>query len=82
MLAFLARRDLPLFLVQASVAAGLGVTAILGVVVLKWRLPAAEVVLLLLLFAGISALVLAARPAPSKPLGTAGHARPCWRPSA
>src|SRR3954452_20055240 len=29
-LAFVARRDLPLFLVQASVAAGLGVTALLG----------------------------------------------------
>ncbi|MET8358706.1 hypothetical protein [Micromonospora sp. NPDC005171] len=71
-LAFLARRDLPLFLVQASVAAGLGVTAILGVLVLKWRLPAAEVVLLALLFAGITALVLSARPAPSKQLGTAG----------
>lgn len=71
-LAFLARRDLPLFLVQASVAAGLGVTAILGVLVLKWRLPVAEVVLLVLLFAGITALVLSARPAPSKQLGTAG----------
>lgn len=71
-LAFLARRDLPLFLVQSSVAAGLGVTALLGVLVLKWRLPAAEVALLVLLFAGISALVLSARPAPSKPLGTAG----------
>jgi len=71
-LAFLARRDLPLFLVQASVAAGLGVTAILGVLVLKWRLPLAEVVLLALLFAGITALVLAARPAPSRQLGTAG----------
>ena len=45
-LAFLARRELPLFLVQASVAAGLGVMAILGVVVLKWRLPRAEVALL------------------------------------
>ncbi|MEH1012844.1 hypothetical protein V6U90_06955 [Micromonospora sp. CPCC 206060] len=71
-LAFLARRDLPLFLVQASVAAGLGVTAVLGVVVLKWRLPAAEIALLVLLFTGISALVLSARPAPSKQLGTAG----------
>ncbi|HEY0697430.1 MAG TPA: hypothetical protein VGD43_06430 [Micromonospora sp.] len=71
-LAFLARRDLPLFLVQASVAAGLGVTAVLGVVLLKWRLPAAEVALLVLLFAGISALVLAARPAPSRQLGPAG----------
>jgi drug/metabolite transporter (DMT)-like permease len=72
MLAFMARRDLPLFLVQASVAAGLGVTAVLGVLVLKWRLPAAEVALLVLLFAGISALVLSAQPAPSRQIGTAG----------
>jgi drug/metabolite transporter (DMT)-like permease len=71
-LAFLARRDLPLFLVQASVAAGLGVTAILGVLVLKWRLPAAEVALLALLFGGIAALVMSAQPAQSGPLGPAG----------
>jgi hypothetical protein len=71
-LAFLARRDLPLFLVQASVAAGLGVTALLGVVVLKWRLPAAEVALLILLLFGVTALVLAARPAAAAQLGTAG----------
>lgn len=68
-LAFLARRDLPLFLVQSSVAAGLGVTALLGVLVLKWRLPRAEIALLVLLFAGIAALVLSARPAPAKALG-------------
>ncbi|MEU8260138.1 hypothetical protein AB0C02_05895 [Micromonospora sp. NPDC048999] len=73
-LAFLARRDLPLFLVQASVAAGLGVTALLGVLVLKWRLPVAEILLLVLLFAGITALVLAAEPAPSRQLGAAGLA--------
>ncbi|MCW3839426.1 hypothetical protein ONA70_04860 [Micromonospora yasonensis] len=71
-LAFLARRDLPLFLVQASVAAGLGVTAMIGVAVLKWRLPAAEIALLVLLFGGITALVLAAQPAPSRQLGAAG----------
>jgi hypothetical protein len=71
-LAFLARRDLPLFLVQAGVAAGLGVTALLGVLVPKWSLPAAEVVLLALLLGGITALVLAAQPAHSRPLGTAG----------
>jgi drug/metabolite transporter (DMT)-like permease len=71
-LAFAARRDLPLFLVQASVAAGLGVTALLGVLVLRWHLPRAEVALLGLLFAGIAALVLAAQPAPSRQLGTAG----------
>jgi hypothetical protein len=70
-LAFLARRDLPLFLVQASVAAGLGVTALLGVLFLNWRLPVAEVVLLVLLIVGITALVLAARPAHSRPLGLA-----------
>jgi hypothetical protein len=71
-LAFLARRDLPLFLVQSAVAAGLGVTAILGVLVLKWRLPAAEVGLLVLLCAGLAALVVSAEPNPSRQLGIAG----------
>ena len=71
-LAFLARRDLPLFLVQASVAAGLGVTALLGVILLKWALPVAEIALLTLLLVGITALVLSAQPAPSRPLGMAG----------
>src|SRR3954453_1217669 len=71
-LAFLARRDLPLFLVQASVAAGLGVTALLGVLVLKWRLPVAEVALLVLLLGGITALVLSAQPAHSRQLGPGG----------
>ncbi|GAA2506992.1 membrane protein [Winogradskya humida] len=69
-LAFLARRDLPLFLVQASVAAGLGVTALLGVLILKWSLPVAEIALLTLLLAGITALVLSAQPAHSRQLGT------------
>jgi hypothetical protein len=68
-LAFLARRDLPLFLVQSSVAAGLGVTALLGVLLLKWRLPRAEIWLLVLLFGGISALVVSARPAHARPIG-------------
>lgn len=72
LLAFLARRELPLFLVQASVAAGLGVTAVLGVLLLNWRLPAAEVALLAVLGVGITALVLAASPAPSRQLGPAG----------
>ncbi|GAA2515530.1 hypothetical protein [Pilimelia columellifera] len=71
-LAFLARKDLPLFLVQASVAAGLGVTAILGVLVAKWRLPRAEVWLLILLFLGIGGLVVSAQPAKSLPIGLAG----------
>jgi hypothetical protein len=72
LLAFAARRDLPLFLVQSSVAAGLGVTAVLGVVALKWRLPRAEVALLVALCVGLTALVLSAEPHPSRQLGVAG----------
>jgi drug/metabolite transporter (DMT)-like permease len=71
-LAFLARRDLPLFLVQSSVAAGLGVTAVLGVLVLKWKLPKAEILLLVLLCAGLAGLVVAAEPHPSRQLGIGG----------
>jgi drug/metabolite transporter (DMT)-like permease len=71
-LAFLARRDLPLFLVQAAIAAGLGVTALLGVVLLKWRLPRVEIVLLVVLCAGLAALVVAAEPHPSRQLGVGG----------
>ena len=69
-LAFLARRDLPLFLVQSAMAAGLGVTAVLGVVMLKWKLPVTEIVLLVLLCGGIAALVVAAQPHPSRQLNT------------
>jgi len=61
-LAFIARRDLPLFLVQASITAGLGVMAILGVVLLRWRLPRTEIALLGLLGLGIGALVISAKP--------------------
>jgi hypothetical protein len=71
-LAFLARRDLPLFLVQASVAAGLGVTAVLGVLTLNWRLPRAEMLLLAALCVGLAGLVVSAEPHPSRPLGTTG----------
>lgn len=71
-LAVLARRDLPLFLVQASVAAGLGVTAILGVFLLNWRLPGPEIVLLGGLVLGLAGLVLAAQPHPSRQVGTTG----------
>jgi hypothetical protein len=72
LLAILARKDLPLFLVQAAIAAGLGVTAVLGVLVLKWRLPPTEVWLLALLCGGLAGLVLAAHPAPSRQLGVSG----------
>jgi len=73
-LAFFARRELPLFLVQASVAAGLGVMALLGVVFLKWRLPRAEIGLLALLGVGIGALVISAKPGVARHLTPAGFA--------
>jgi hypothetical protein len=71
-LAFVARRDLPLFLVQSAVAAGLGVTAVLGVLSLKWRLPPAEITLLVMLCVGLAGLVISAEPHPSRQLGVAG----------
>lgn len=71
-LAFLARRDLPLFLVQSSVAAGLGVTAMLGVLLLKWRLPKVEIGMLVALCAGLTCLVIAAEPHPSRQLSIGG----------
>ncbi|MBN1174430.1 MAG: hypothetical protein JXA67_19845 [Micromonosporaceae bacterium] len=72
MLAVFARGDLPLFLVQSAIAAGLGVTAVLGVFVLGWRLPRAEIVLLVVLCVGIAILVLSARPGGAKPIGPGG----------
>ncbi len=73
LLAFLARRDLPLFLVQSAAAAGLGVTALLGVLILKWRLPMVEVALLIALGAGVAALVISAQPAPGQRLTFTGQ---------
>jgi drug/metabolite transporter (DMT)-like permease len=72
LLAFLARRELPLFLVQASITAGLGVMAILGVAILKWRLPRSEVLLLCLLGFGVTGLVISAKPGVSRPIDFLG----------
>jgi hypothetical protein len=73
LLAFFARRDLPLFLVQSAAAAGLGVTTLLGVFILKWRLPLVEVVLLIALGAGVAGLVVSAEPAPAEHLNFTGE---------
>ncbi|GIH11229.1 hypothetical protein Rhe02_92960 [Rhizocola hellebori] len=70
--ALAARRDLPLFLVQSAVTAGLCVTALLGVVILKWRLPIAEVALLTLVVLGIGALAASAEPSKGEQLGIRG----------
>lgn len=72
LLAFAARRDLPLFLVQSAMISGLCVTAVLGVVFLRWRLPRAEVALLLLAVLGIGGLAAAAQPSKGAQLGIQG----------
>jgi hypothetical protein len=66
--AFLARRDLPLFLVQTAVAGGLGVTVLLGVAFLRWRHPISEVLLLGLLVLGLAALIISAEVSQARPL--------------
>lgn len=71
-LALGARRDLPLFLVQSAVTAGLCVTAFAGVVLLKWKLPPAEILLLTLVIAGIGMLAASAKPGHAEPLDTKG----------
>lgn len=71
-LALAARRDLPLFLVQSAVTGGLCVTALLGVIFLKWKLPRAEIALLLLVVLGIGALAASAEPTHSEQLGIKG----------
>jgi drug/metabolite transporter (DMT)-like permease len=68
--AFLARADLPLFLVQTTAAAGLGVTALLGVFLLHWRLPRAEIILLCTLAVGLTGLIISAQRSPSHELRT------------
>lgn len=70
--ALAARRDLPLFLVQSAVTAGLCVTALLGVITLKWRLPKAEIGLLSLVVIGIGALAASAEPSKGEQLGIRG----------
>ncbi len=71
-LALGARRDLPLFLVQSAVTAGLCVTAFAGVLVLKWKLPPAEILLLTAVVAGIGMLAASAKPGHAEPLDAKG----------
>ncbi|MGH3545904.1 MAG: hypothetical protein ACRDPW_08260 [Mycobacteriales bacterium] len=64
--AFVARRDLPLFLVQAAIGTGIAVTALLGVLVLKWQLGRAELLLMVVTAAGLGALIFSADPSSAK----------------
>lgn len=66
--AFAAREHLPLFLVQAASVGCVGVTAVLGTLLLGWKVRAGEVAALLLLAGGILLLVGAAAPSHARDL--------------
>lgn len=68
-LAFLARADLPLFLVQAGASSAVGIAAVLGAVLLGWRMRGAEIAVLVVIAAGLLLLVGAAVPSPSHDIG-------------
>lgn len=61
-LAFLARADLPLYLVQAGSTSAVGLAAVLGAVLLGWRVRSGEMVALVVLAGGLLLLVGAAQP--------------------
>lgn len=61
-LAFLARAELPLYLVQAGAMSAVGLAAVLGALLLRWRIRPSEIVALVVLAMGLVLLVGAARP--------------------
>ena len=72
LLAFVARTQVPLLMVQACVTASVAVTAAAGAAMGRWRLGRSELVALAGVVLGITALGTAARPGPAQALtGTA-----------
>jgi drug/metabolite transporter (DMT)-like permease len=67
-LAFLARADLPLYLVQAGTTSAVGLAAVVGAVLFGWRIGRAESAALVVLAVGLVLLVGAARPSVSEAL--------------
>ena len=70
-LAFLARATLPLYLVQAGAMSAVGLAAVLGGVLLGWKIRAVEIGALVVVAAGLLLLVGAAVPAPARDLPAA-----------
>jgi drug/metabolite transporter (DMT)-like permease len=65
-LAFLARADLPLYLVQAGAMSAVGIAAVLGAVLLGWRIRPGEIGALVVIACGLLLLVGAAMPGPAQ----------------
>lgn len=67
-LAFLARANLPLYLVQAGAMSAVGIAAVLGAVLLGWKIRLVEIGALVVVAAGLLLLVEAAVPSPARDL--------------
>ncbi|MFC6089848.1 hypothetical protein [Saccharothrix lopnurensis] len=67
-LAFLARADLPLYLVQAGSSCAVGLATLFGVLVLGWRVRPVEVAVLAVMALGLVLLVAAATPSTARDL--------------
>lgn len=67
-LAFLARAELPLYLVQAGAMSAVGIAAVLGGMLLGWQIRTIEIVSLVVIAAGLLILVGAAEPSRSSEL--------------
>lgn len=69
-LAFLARGTLPLYLVQGSTCASVAVAAIIGAVVLGWRVTRPEMAVLVMITAAVILLAAASEPSTAATVGT------------
>jgi drug/metabolite transporter (DMT)-like permease len=69
-LAFLARATMPLYVVQSASSAAIGVTAVLGALLMRWRLSNGEIVALLVVASGLILLVASSVPSAAEPLSS------------
>ncbi|MEU0880663.1 hypothetical protein ABZ345_18825 [Lentzea sp. NPDC005914] len=68
--AFLARAELPLYLVQAGSSCAVGLATAFGLLVLKWRVRPVEIAVLIMMAAGLVLLVTASESSVAKDIPT------------
>ncbi|GLY53087.1 hypothetical protein Lesp01_67430 [Lentzea sp. NBRC 102530] len=66
--AFLAREDLPLYLVQAGSSSAVGLATVIGVLLLGWRIQRVEIAVLVVMACGLLLLTGAAAPSTAREL--------------
>lgn len=69
-LAFLARESLPLYLVQAGSSSAVGLATVFGVLMLRWRVRAIEIAMLLVMAFGLALLAAASTPSVANDIPT------------